>query len=988
MSVTNNLITTRNGEPLIAATQDFLTGAYMVTQRDVFFTRAEFCRLVAFLGDANERIDMPPPAILKPRQLWTGKQIISLLVRPNDSVTCFVNVESKEAFYTKDEHFCPNDGFACFRNGELVCGNLGKKTLGGSSKMGLFYVLIRDYGATEATRCMSRLAKFCARFLGDRGFSIGVDDVTPSGRMMNVKQRILTEGQRAADEQIEAYKSGKIKLKPGCDALQSLESEVNGILGKIRDKLGAEALSELNIRNAPLCMAQCGSKGSAINISQMISCLGQQNVAGARIQNGFVNRTLPHFKINSLTPAAKGFVSNSFYTGLLATEFFFHTMGGREGLVDTAVKTAETGYMARRLMKALEDLSMQYDNTVRNSEQTIVQFSYGDDGLNPSLMEKGDRPVDFSRQLANVRAATVAASKKRIKSSGKGSQEVPAASSDHVGVDMVTVANEPNLTAAALKQLVTSELAKPHFQATLPEGQQFLAETESFFFNIADQIGKLEILEAQHLRSSCSSLGAKQTEHNVGALRQRMLRASSTEKKLWHTRLKSGDRAAITELHTLLRDNLLQMREGQVRAILRIAYNKYMLSKVVPGEAVGAVGAQSLSEPGTQMTLKTFHFAGVASMNVTLGVPRLKEIINASKVISTPIIEARLVQANSLASASIAKAQIEKTTLGEVCKYIREVHTNNQCYISICLDQRIMETFNLKVDAADVRYAILHASSVPASAGGGPKAPVMRLLREKHIQILSSNRLHILAPDAAATSKDTGKYLPLSQRMMFTLQALKSALPSVIVQGIPTVSRSVINEEKDAAGNKSYYLLVEGYGLGQVMTCAGVDGLRCRTNNIAEMQSVLGIEAARAVIASEIRFIMESYGITVDRRHLMLLSDVMTFKGDVLGITRFGVAKMRESVLMLASFEKTTDHLFDAAVHSRQDSIVGVSECIIMGVPVPIGTGIFKLLHDPNVTTKTQDADAPASINSTSRSVMSVPPVVKMQRRVRMLETL
>jgi DNA-directed RNA polymerase III subunit RPC1 len=272
-----------------------------------------------------------------------------------------------------------------------------------------------------------------------------------------------------------------------------------------------------------------------------------------------------------------------------------------------------------------------------------------------------------------------------------------------------------------------------------------------------------------------------------------MLRASSTEKKLWHTRLKSGDRAAITELHTLLRDNLLQMREGQVRAILRIAYNKYMLSKVVPGEAVGAVGAQSLSEPGTQMTLKTFHFAGVASMNVTLGVPRLKEIINASKVISTPIIEARLVQANSLASASIAKAQIEKTTLGEVCKYIREVHTNNQCYISICLDQRIMETFNLKVDAADVRYAILHASSVPASAGGGPKAPVMRLLREKHIQILSSNRLHILAPDAAATSKDTGKYLPLSQRMMFTLQALKSALPSVIVLGIPTVSRSFIN---------------------------------------------------------------------------------------------------------------------------------------------------------------------------------------------------
>lgn len=314
-------------------------------------------------------------------------------------------------------------------------------------------------------------------------------------------------------------------------------------------------------------------------------------------------------------------------------------------------------------------------------------------------------------------------------------------------------------------------------------------------------------------------------------------------------------------------------------------------------------------------------------------------------------------QPDSVASARIAKAQIEKTTLGEICAYIREVHCNSQCYLSIKLDLRIIETFNLKVDAFTVRWAILHGT------GTTGKSTVLRLLKDKHIQVVGSrcDRLHILAPE----TKDNNKGLPQSQRLYFTLQALKAALPSVIVQGIPTVSRSVINEEADPkdASKKNFYLLVEGYGLGEVMTCPGVDGLRCRTNNIAEMQAVLGIEAARAVITSEIKFIMESYGITVDRRHLMLLSDVMTFKGDVLGITRFGVAKMRESVLMLASFEKTTDHLFDAAVHSRQDSIVGVSECIIMGVPVPIGTGIFKLVHQCKNT-------------------------VKVQRRTRLLETI
>ena len=133
--------------------------------------------------------------------------------------------------------------------------------------------------------------------------------------------------------------------------LQSLEEILNGILGRLREAAGQEAMKALPWYNTPRIMADCGSKGSPLNISQMISCVGQQAVGGDRIHNGFVNRTLPHFEYHSLTPSAKGFVANSFYTGLTATEFFFHAMGGREGLVDTAVKTAETGYMARRLMK-------------------------------------------------------------------------------------------------------------------------------------------------------------------------------------------------------------------------------------------------------------------------------------------------------------------------------------------------------------------------------------------------------------------------------------------------------------------------------------------------------------------------------------------------------------------------------------------------------------------------------------------------------------
>jgi DNA-directed RNA polymerase III subunit RPC1 len=936
MIVTNNLVTPRNGEPLVAATQDFLTGAYLLTKKDVFFTREQFCRLVAFLSDATEEVLLPLPTIFKPRELFTGKQLMSLLVRPNPSVKSFVNVECEEKFYTnKDKHFCTEDGFVAFRGGEHISGILGKKTLGSDNKSGLFYVLIRDYGPVETIRCMSRLAKLSARFMGERGFSIGVDDVTPSPEMLQIKETVMVSGQKKAEDEIDAYKSGRIKLKPGCDALQSLESEVNGILGKIREACGQAALGALSPRNAPLCMAQCGSKGSPLNISQMIACLGQQSVGGSRIQDGFVGRTLPHFPVGALYPAAKGFVRNSFYSGLTATEFFFHTMGGREGLVDTAVKTAETGYMARRLMKALEDLSMQYDSTVRNSEQTVVQFSYGDDGLNPQVMEKGDRPVDFSRLGNNVRlhqshflppAIVGMPGSKQLVNLGLGG--------NYGSMNAEDIFDEP-LSAAQIRSLVDDELLKGHFLLYSKEnhvGKRFWEEIKEYFYKFASQ---LEGLESMRGGDTALAGDNKETMH---ALRARLDKLTPKQKDAWRMQTADPSSQAYAEANRLLCDNTMRVTAKQVRMVLAGALHRYQVSIVQPGEAVGAVGAQSLSEPGTQMTLKTFHFAGVASMNVTLGVPRLKEIINASKLISTPIIEARLIQNNSQVSARIVKAQIEKTTLGGVALYIKEVHCREGSYISVRLDMECIRNLHLKVNAMSVRTAILN--NVISS---DVRHPILRHLKDRHVYTVGKNndRLRILPPDM----KDTSKGIKADKKTTFVMHALKSAIPHVIVQGYSSVSRAVINEEVDGDGKKAYYLLVEGYGLREVMGCPGVDGRLTKSNHIMDMQDVLGIEAARGVISSEISFIMKSYGITVDRRHLMLLSDVMTFKGEVLGITRFGVAKMRESVLMLASFEKTTDHLFDAAVHSREDSIIGVSECIIMGVPIPVGTGLFKLLH-------------------------------------------
>jgi DNA-directed RNA polymerase III subunit RPC1 len=355
MGVHNNLTTPRNGEPLVAASQDFLSAAYLLTQMDRFFTREHFCRMVAYFGDADEQIDIPAPALIKPVTLWTGKQIFSTMLRPNKEAKLFVDFETKEKNYnaTKDaKHFCKDDGWVAFRQSELISGNIAKRTIGDGSKTGLLYVILRDFGPQETAAVMDRWSKLCGRYMGThRGFSIGISDVTPTEALTEMKHDILLEGYKEADATIEKFENGSLQLRPGCDAKQSMEEILTGLLGRLRESAGQEAMKRLTWSNSPRIMAACGSKGSPLNISQMMACVGQQAVGGVRVMDGFVNRTLPHFEVNSITPAAKGFIANSFYTGLTATEFFFHMMSGREGLVDTAVKTAETGYMARRLMK-------------------------------------------------------------------------------------------------------------------------------------------------------------------------------------------------------------------------------------------------------------------------------------------------------------------------------------------------------------------------------------------------------------------------------------------------------------------------------------------------------------------------------------------------------------------------------------------------------------------------------------------------------------
>ncbi|XP_031416675.1 DNA-directed RNA polymerase III subunit RPC1 isoform X2 [Clupea harengus] len=849
MGTKANLVTPRNGEPLIAAIQDFLTGAYLLTLKDTFFDRSKTCQLVASIlagKDEKIKITLPRPSIMKPVTLWTGKQIFSLILKPGAACPVKANLRTKGKQYSgKGEDMCSNDSFVVIQNSELLCGTMDKGTLGSGSKNNIFYILLRDWGQMEAADAMSRLARLAPCYLSNRGFSIGIGDVTPGQGLLKAKQDLLDAGYKKCDEYIEALKTGKLAPQPGCTPDETLEALILRELSVIRDHAGSACLRELDKSNSPLVMALCGSKGSFINISQMIACVGQQAISGSRVPDGFENRSLPHFDKHSKLPAAKGFVADSFYSGLTPTEFFFHTMAGREGLVDTAVKTAETGYMQRRLVKSLEDLCSQYDLTVRSSTGDIIQFIYGGDGLDPAAMEGKDEPLEFKRVLDNIRS-------------------------------VFTCPDEPALSRNELVLTAESIMKKTDFMCCR---DTFLDEIKKFIKSVSDKI--------------------KKTRDKYGINDN-----GTTEPKVLY--------------------QLDRITPTQLEKFLETCRDKYMRAQMEPGSAVGALCAQSIGEPGTQMTLKTFHFAGVASMNITLGVPRIKEIINASKNISTPIITANLDVDDDADFARLVKGRIEKTLLGEISEYIEEVFLPDDCFILVKLSLERIRLLRLEVNAETVRYSIC-----------------MSKLRVKPGDIAVHGEA-VVCVSPRENSKSS---------MYYVLQTLKQDLPKVVVQGIPEVARAVIHID-EASGKKKLKLLVEGDNLRSVMATHGVKGSRTTSNNTYEVEKTLGIEAARTTIINEIQYTMVNHGMSIDRRHVMLLADLMSYKGEILGITRFGLAKMKESVLMLASFEKTADHLFDAAYFGQKDSVCGVSECIIMGIPMNIGTGLFKLLHkadkDPN----------------------------------------
>lgn len=399
LKVQEHILSPRYGGPIIGGVHDFISMGYIFTRKSTVFNKKVTYMILnwgnVFKRNPDFKMSDLKPITTDPEPLYSGKSIFSTLLPPD------LNIKQKSNFCKKctnengepdcKEDDCPNDAFVNIVNGELVSGVIDEKLYGAGKTTSILLRLTKDYGPTRARQFLDDSSNMLLYVIINYALTMGLDEVDITHIMPKIDE-VITNANDQCEQYIEAYNNNDEEVMPcapGRSYQETLEIRIREVLNEARDKAGKIAAIELGDTAHSVIMTKSGARGNPLNLTQMAACVGQQAVRGNRIHRGFMDRTLPHFKLKDLSPRARGFVVSSYRKGLDPIEFFMHAMGGREGLVDTAVRTSSSGYMQRRLVNALQDMVSQNDGTVRTSTDNIVQFKYGDDLVDPAKSDHG-----------------------------------------------------------------------------------------------------------------------------------------------------------------------------------------------------------------------------------------------------------------------------------------------------------------------------------------------------------------------------------------------------------------------------------------------------------------------------------------------------------------------------------------------------------------------------------------------------------------------
>ncbi|KAL2127035.1 hypothetical protein VTI74DRAFT_11438 [Chaetomium olivicolor] len=1011
------------GNPLRGLIQDHLSVSVALCSKDVFLDQGSYQQLIyaALRPESghitSERIELVPPAVIKPVPRWTGKQVITTIlknIRPADCGDLWMKGSAKIKSRSWGE--ASEEGEVMFRDGEFISGILDKSQLGPSDG-GFIHAVHEVYGPSVAGKLLSSMGRLLTRYLAMIAFTCGMDDLrmTPQGEKdrketikaaanigleVAAKYVSLEEQKPTKDDPLLLERLEEVlrddKKQEGLELLTSQEcAKLSTEITRLCLPAGLEKQFPKNHMQS---MTISGAKGSPVN-ANLISCnLGQQVLEGRRVPVMVSGKTLPSFKPFDTDVRAGGYIVNRFLTGIRPQEYYFHHMAGREGLIDTAVKTSRSGYLQRCLIKGMEGLRVSYDSSVRDSDGTIVQFLFGEDGIDISKQKYLN---DFEFVLRNLDSQLP-----QIRYHEPGTQAL----FEHK--DMVIKRMKSAIRSSNSRNPldpVSSELDPTAFG---------FATSEKFFTKMMDYV----------------------KTNKDGLIKD-----------------KKGS------------DN----QKGQIsrKTAEKILAAKYIRSLVEPGEAVGIVAGQSVGEPSTQMTLNTFHLAGHSAKNVTLGIPRLREILmTASAKISTPSMTlvlneelseedgerfAKSISVLPLAHVTkeavvrervgrgvgyaLAKSfeirlrffesgeyvkmyaidiadvlgTVEKKFIPLLCALTRKEikkksRDNSAATPEIGVKAGVVEmassnpereraadddeddddgdddatsakqranrneavSYGPNDDDDDAIQQQLQRETDDAEEGeesldfedeayGGSPEPEDNLgdktdeersrSREARIKNKNEHVSRFRCDEAGGEWVEFTLEFDASIPKILMLSLVQEAVKKSLIQQIHRLGNATFEPKKkrDEAGVEHVVeMLVHTDGANlKAMQQYGdyINPNRISTNDIAQVLEVYGVEACRSNIVRELSNVFGSHGIAVDPRHLNLIADYMTRNGGFSPFNRIGLTG-NVSPFTKMSYETTVGFLKDAVLDGDWDSLATPSSRLVVGKLGTVGTGSFDVL--------------------------------------------
>lgn len=961
--VSKMIISGSSSKPNIGINMDPLVGSYIFTKQDIKISRTDVMNLLYRTNIDYSKINLN-------KETYTGQEIFSFIIPEEIDM-----INKSTGFHIE--------------NGKLLSGIVDKSIVG-TKKGSLNHIIWNLLGPKKSVNFLNNVQRLINHWLLNKGFSVGMKDTVLQPDINDKIRNIINTNTKKIDmlitdieNRINDYGMDFLEKK----TLDLLSDALNNSI-----KLAINSVADKN--NNFISMYESGAKGSSVNIGQITACLGSQDQEG-RLKKKYNGRVTPYYSYNDDTASARGFVSSSFLSGLEVPEYIYHAMTGRDGIIDTAVKTSGSGYIQRKLVKLLEDIMVCYDGTVRGANDNIIQFTYGEDGIEPTRLEV---------QQINLLKYSETQMKKIYKFDDNELKTAIKIKNDS-STNLYNIKKTPDfdkelnedfyLKMLEYKKDLENHYRKIYYDDKILNTQYYLMPFNLYRLINTKMLRKYDksnnnsdlhpcyilqvlnrLVEDPDLNITCMS---KKDLKNKESMKNKIeMNSKFLIKILIYTYL--APRRCIFEY------KLSKQEFNNTIEKIRFLYQK---SIIQPGEMVGVMAAQSLGEPSTQMTLNTFHYAGVGSKGVgSLGIKRLVELLSLTENMKKPIMTVYLDD----------KYKQDLNKVNKIISYVKEiflVDIINKNNIKIYLDSKLeiqrQDNVSLShyVDENNRRKGKTH------SKGLLPWVIRIELNREimlnygitlldiktkfhvywknKQIEITMKKEekevFDKITNVSIMTNYDNSEVpiihirldlQPFDYKTLVNFQDIISR--KLKIRGIENigdveeekVKKIVFNEDDDK--DYEYILYTKGSNLMEIRKIEGIDLNHTITNNIREIYNIFGIEATRNALINEFNSIFKEY--SIDYHHIALLVDLMCNRiGDnnaPLPIDRNGLKKMDAHALAKASFEMPDEHFFNAAIFGEIDDLTCVSSRIMVGQHIKGGTGLCDLLLDFEMIEKSQ----------------------------------